>query len=219
MLGRSPLLLLGLSAAVGVPYLMNSSGSVMDRLSSADDSSPATHASAPIDPSLEHEFGSPQGTAPLLSQSAQPLAGYPVRDLGEIFNFDVSPAWIMGRWPRVSTRLANVDLQGYRVPLVTGTAEYDLAGALTYYFDPQQKLQRITFYGTTGDARQLVALLATRHDFLRQTHNDPSLHLYQVFWNGKPVSELQVRPARVVQSGSPHARFELALVLERPAKG
>ena len=66
-------------------------------------------------------------------------------------------AWVLARWPRVSTRLANLDLQGYRVPLVSGTADGDLAGSLTYYFNSQQRVQRITFIGSTGDARPLVA--------------------------------------------------------------
>ena len=32
-----------------------------------------------------------------------PLAGYPVRDLGEIFNFNITAKQIQQRWRRIST--------------------------------------------------------------------------------------------------------------------
>jgi len=122
----------------------------------------------------------------------------------------------MQRWERVSAGLADIDLQGYRVPLVTGTADDDLAGSLTYYFDKQQKVQRITFHGTSGNPRKLVTLLTGRYGFLRQSTDDPSLYLYQVKWNGKPTSELRIKPARVVRADAPHSRFEIELAMKRP---
>jgi len=57
---------------------------------------------------------------------------------------------VISRWPRVSAGLAELQLQGYRVPLVSGTTANDLAGALTYYFNSRQQVQRITFQGTTA---------------------------------------------------------------------
>ena len=48
-------------------------------------------------------------------------------------------------------RLAELDVQGYRVPLVTGTSRDDLAGSLTYYFDKTHHVTHIHFRGTTGD--------------------------------------------------------------------
>ena len=64
-----------------------------------------------------------------------------------------------------STGLTYLQLQGYRVPLVTGTTLADVAGSLTYYFNAQQRVQRITFRGTTGDPSVLATLLAQRLSF------------------------------------------------------
>lgn len=216
MLNRVTLLPTALAAAVGLPYLMSSSESLLSGTASAT-AEYATGEAGQWPSNLADQEQSPVagGTTARLS-TAVPMAGESVGDLSEVFRFDATPQWILGRWPRVSTRLAELDLQGYRIPLVTGTAEHDLAGALTYYFDEQQQLQRITFYGTTGDPSKLVALAATRYGLLRQFTDDPGLYLYQTKWNGKPHSELQVRPSKVIRAGSPHTRFEVALVLLRP---
>jgi hypothetical protein len=151
---------------------------------------------------------------------AQPLhriEGPPVTDLGEVIRFDATPNWVISRWSRVSTAAAGPDLQGYRVALVTGTREDDIAGALTYYFNRQQRVQRITFQGTTGDARRLVGLVMSRYGFEPQ-QSDPSVYLYQVRWNGRPLSELQVRPARVVTAGAAHSRYDVALEINNQAR-
>ena len=64
-----------------------------------------------------------------------------------VFDFQITPESIVAHWPAVSTGLAQLQLEGYRVPLVTGTAKHNLAGSLTWYFNAQQKLQQITFVG------------------------------------------------------------------------
>ena len=152
--------------------------------------------------------------------SLPPLEGAGVRDFGEVFRFDVKPGWVVARWPRVSAGLAPLQLQGYRVPLVTGTARDDLAGALTYYFNPRQQIQRLTFQGTTGDARKLVHLVTTRYGLARRLTNDPGMFLYERRDpNGKPNSFLWIRPAGVVKASDPRSRLEVALLLERPEEG
>ena len=90
----------------------------------------------------------------------QPLApsGGASQSLAEVLRFDVSPRWVTDRWPRVSTVHVQPDLEGLRVPLVTGTMASDLLGSLTYYFDRQQRVRRITLHGHTGDERMLVTL-------------------------------------------------------------
>ena len=144
----------------------------------------------------------------------------PVHDLTGVLRFDVSPSWVVTRWPRVSTGLSQLQLQGYRVPLVTGTAEDDVAGALTYYFNPRQQVQRLTFHGTTGNAQKLVHYLSTRFSFRRRLTNDPGVFLYEtVDQKGNPTSFLWIRPAGVVQASKPLERFEVALVMERPPTG
>ncbi|MHC4403587.1 MAG: DUF6690 family protein, partial [Planctomycetota bacterium] len=108
------------------------------------------------------------------------LQSAPVHDLGEVFRFDVTPDWIVYNWPRVSSGLAHLPLQGYRVPLVSGTSQDDVAGSLTYYFNAQQRLQRITLHGTTGSTLKLAHLMKVRFGFVRRLTNDPGVFLYEV---------------------------------------
>ncbi|HET6882085.1 MAG TPA: DUF6690 family protein [Pirellulales bacterium] len=154
---------------------------------------------------------------PPLAGGAELLAQAPTKnDLAEVFRWDVTTAWILGHWPRVSAGLSDVEMQGYRVPLVTGAATDDLAGSLTYYFNKRQRVERITFYGTTGDSRRLVALLAGKFSFVRELNDDPSLFLYRVREGRKVVSELRIKPAHIVRSDEPFSRFEIALLIQRP---
>lgn len=213
MFGRSFILLLALAAAVGIPFVTSRTSNMRHEaanwwLSGETEVQPQAEEVAAEEPV---KIPSALDTLPALRPE-----GLPISDLAEIFNFDVTMPWILGRWPRVNTRLAELDLQGYRVPLVSGTREDDLAGSLTYYFNKKQQVERITFRGTTGDARKLVHLLATRHRFVRQMHDNPGLFLYQVKWNGKAWSELHIRPTHVVSATSPYARFEVALDMRRP---
>lgn len=146
-------------------------------------------------------------------------AGMSGRDLPvslqEVLRFDRTTAWLFGHFDRVTTGLADVDLQGYRVALVTGTSQGDLTGALTYYFDKQQKLRRITLVGSTGDARPIVSIVTGRFQFKRE-HDDPSTFVYRARQFGKSFGELAVIPAEIVTSEDPHNRFEIRLELDRP---
>jgi hypothetical protein len=134
-------------------------------------------------------------------------------DLAEVFQFEITPAQLLARWPDVSAGLSDLPLQGYRVPLVTGTSESDLAGSLTYYYNSHQRVQRITFYGATGDAGRLIQLMSTRFGLGRRLTNDPGLFRYEVpAATGAPKSFLTLRLARPQE---PLRRFDVALVLER----
>lgn len=146
-----------------------------------------------------------------------PLLDVPAYDLADVFRFDLSPDSVVARWPRVSSGLAYLELQGYRVPLVTGTAEDDVAGALTYYFNPRQQVQRITFQGTTGNAGRLVSHVTSRFGLARQRINDAGVFLYVIPRpDGRATSFLWIRPAPIVKANDPLRRFEVAMVLERP---
>ena len=145
------------------------------------------------------------------------LEGAPVADLTQVLRFDVTTGWITSRWPRVSSSLAELQLQGYRVPLVTGTKQDDLAGVLTYYFNPRQQVQRITFFGTTGNAHKLVDLVTRRFGFVRRIANNPGMSFYEIpERHRRPSSVLEIRPTRVLRSSQPLQRFEVALAIERP---
>ncbi len=213
-LGRSATMLALAAGAVGVPYAVSESG-VADK----------THEVA----SIEDEFAlETPGLAPTTSPLYPPMVssggikpsptGTLSGDLGEPFRFEITADWVMRRWERVSTVSNQADLQGYRVPLVTGTREYDLAGSLTYFFDHNKKLQRIVFHGQTGNAVPLTKKLTQMYGFKRENSPDPGLYLFRVRWDGKPVSELQLRSSTIVHAGDPHGRVDVHLLIERPVK-
>ncbi len=141
----------------------------------------------------------------------------PTPSMAEAFNFDVTIDWVMHRWPRVSTGLAQVQLQGYRVPLITGTGPTDLAGSLTYYFNNHQQVGRITFHGVTGDASALVALLSSRYQFTRRLTNDAGMILYEaVDASNQSLGEARIRSSSVINANQPRSRFVVDLTMNRP---
>jgi hypothetical protein len=157
---------------------------------------------------------SPAGDA--IGRNASPVERAPLPSLEEVLRFDATVEWVMQRWPRVSTGLQYMQLQGYRVPLMTGTGLSDVAGSLTYYFNAGQRVQRITFRGATGDPTRLVMLLTSRYHFARRLTNDPGVVLYEVVdSSNKPAGTLKIRSARVVKASEPHTRFEVDLAMNR----
>lgn len=207
-------------AAIGLPYLATSSNdwwSYFGAQHAGADGKAAAFA-AGAKPGAYSNAAVRRGGAPAAGPLArsQTIEGQGAHDLGEVLRFDGTPGWVMSRWPRVTSGLAELDLQGYRVPLVTGTAEDDLAGSLTYYFDKNQHVAFISFKGTTGNPRKLISLVMSRYSFIPQQTNDPGVSLYQVKWNGKALSELRIRPSRVVRADQPRARFEIDLAMKRP---
>ncbi|REJ94411.1 MAG: hypothetical protein DWQ35_08420 [Planctomycetota bacterium] len=157
-----------------------------------------------------------------------PRRDTPVADLGkprlepvqvyaaeEVFTLDMTIDDILRRWPRVSTGLSELELFGYRVPLVTGIAEHDLAGSLTYYFDSGNVCQRLAFEGTTGNADELIRLLASQHNLRQAPAEGPSVYVFRSAWNGQAVSELRIRPAAIVRADQPHRRFDVSFYVSR----
>ena len=144
-----------------------------------------------------------------------PVEGVRFHSLGEVFRFDVTKEWVYSNWPRKSTGLADPELFGVRVPLVTGTGLSDLAGSLTYSFNRENQVQHISFSGRTADTTQLIQFLTTTYKF---EHRDALAgeQLYQVGSDDHVQSELRTRPDQVLWSTSPHGSFAVALELERP---
>lgn len=155
------------------------------------------------------------GAAPLIPNApVTPLIGEPVTDFREVIRFDVTPDWVMSRWGRVSTVVSEPGLEGFRVALVTGSQTDDLAGSLTYYFDKQRTVQRVTFRGTTGDGTRLVRLVQETYSFKQ----DPSVvsQLYTLRWSGKILSALRLTNPPVVRAGQPYQKLEALLEINRP---
>ena len=79
-------------------------------------------------------------SVPTATDSDTPhLDGGRINHFSEVIRFDIKPSWVTKRWARVSSSLAELGLEGYRVPVVTGADVNDLAGSLTYYFDKQNQ--------------------------------------------------------------------------------
>lgn len=219
MFKRGFLYVVGLIASFVVPYLLWGDGSLFggkNGWQTLFGSSVTNYSANDLGVSgLDNSFAANHaGGQRGLGSGAPKLVGSPVSDLGEVLRFDVSPQWVMGRWSRVSTVLADQELEGLRVPLVTGTSLEDLAGSLTYYFDKKHQVRRIAFHGYTGDERKVAALVAQRYK-LQPTQ---SLHaaLYLAKWNGEPMSALRVALAPVVRADSPNTRLEVMLEINRP---
>jgi len=142
------------------------------------------------------------------------LVGGPIYDLREVLRFDISPDWVTSRFSRVTTVLADTELEGLRVPLVTGIGPADLAGSITYYFDASGKLQRVMLHAFTGDASRVVATM-TQHYGLQA---EPSLDagVYTRRWNATPVHFLRLTRAPVVYSDALHHKLTVYLELNQP---
>ncbi len=152
--------------------------------------------------------GVPQdGTAPS-------LVGSRVQDIREVLRFDISPDWVINRFSRVSTVLADLHLEALRVPIVTGTQADDMAGTLTYHFDRGHKLQRVTIHGFTGNPSRLVATM-TQHYGLQK---EPTLEagVFTRRWNGHPVHFFRLTHAPVVYSDAIHQKYTVFLELNQP---
>ncbi|HTU24396.1 MAG TPA: DUF6690 family protein [Pirellulales bacterium] len=223
---RHFLLVTLLAGAVVVPYVANSEqvqklwssvagsqaeGEAAEKLADAN-AGPGGVPQAAVPGENERLWSHDNGMPPPPTQ----VEGASTPTLEEVLRFDVTPTWISQRWPRVSTGLSELDLQGYRVALVTGTGDSDLAGSLTYYFDKKKQTERIIFHGTSGDPSRLVALCTKRYELKQQKTEDPSLTLFRRTWFGNTKSELRIRPAGVMRSDVPQARYEIELALRRP---
>ncbi len=166
-----------------------------------------TVTGAPADPLALPEAGLPTPT----------LSGPRVNDFREVMRFDVNPGWVSSKWSRVSASLADTKLEGMRVPLVTGTRFDDISGSLTYYFDKEHHLQRLSFEGYTGDPRRLVKL-ATSY-FKLNGHPTLGAGLYTAQWHGRPTSVLWIHHAPVVKANTPRSKYKIVMEINRPRNG
>ena len=210
MFGRSKLFAVLIVMTAALPYLLSSSRNFSSMTAGLwpAKSDPAAAGN------LVQIGNDPQSPDAKKKTATTQLSVHP---LEEVLRFDVTSGWVLASWPRVSADLAELDVQGYRVPLVSGTTDSDVAGSLTYYFNSKQRVERITLFGTTGDARNWWPSWNRGSGSSGAIVPEPNLFVYQVKAWGKVTSELRIRPAPVVRSEIPKARFEVALLLDRPS--
>ncbi len=212
LLGRNTLFGTAVMAAFGLPYAMS------DRPESATSSGGTAIAEALTKAPAETVQKLARDYPALRPDAAAPWEGPAVVDLAEVVRFDVSPSWVIQRWPRVmNNRHGSENLQAYRVPLVTGPKAADLAGSLTYYFDESPTLQGIQFVGTTGDTAPLEKFLTQQHGLKRQKSSDPGQVVYEQQRDGKAVSQLLVKNFPVIDASLPQTRYRVEFVLQRPS--
>ncbi|SMP39522.1 hypothetical protein SAMN06265222_101322 [Neorhodopirellula lusitana] len=154
------------------------------------------------------------GAMPAEKEAAPSLAGNNVEDIRQALRFDLTPPAILNRFSRVSTVLADLQLEGLRVPVVTGTRADDLAGTLTYYFDKSGKIQRINLHGFTGDTQRMVQTLTEHYGLQAEPALDAGVFTRR--WNGIPVHLLRITHAPVVFSDAVHQKYTVFLELNQP---
>lgn len=154
------------------------------------------------------------GTVPSVFHNSTALVGGPIYDLREVLRFDISPDWVTSRFSRVTTVLADTQLEGLRVPIVTGIGPADLAGSITYYFDSSGKLQRVMLHAFTGDASRVIATMTQFYGL----QPEPSLDagVYTRRWNATPVHFLRLTRAPIVYSDALHHKLTVYLELNQP---
>jgi hypothetical protein len=162
----------------------------------------------------EPELAQKLGALPTQPDAAPALVGQNVADLREVLRFDLTTQSVLQRFSRVSTVLADLQLEGLRVPIVTGTRADDLAGTLTYYFDRSGGVQRINLHGFTGDPNRLRDTLLQYYGL----QTEPSLEagVFTKRWNGVPIHFLRLSHAPVVYSDAVHQKFTVFLELNQP---
>ncbi len=130
-----------------------------------------------------------------------------IRDIRQFVRFDITPGWVTGTFPRVSTVLSNVQMDGLRVPVVTGTSAGDFAGTVDFYFDRMQQPRRIILEGHCGDPSNLARMLLEFYGL----QPEPALggHLYVSRWTNRVTSLAMFQPAPIVHANDPYRKFEV----------
>lgn len=128
-----------------------------------------------------------------------------------LLSFGVTQDWIRGNWNRVSTRLGELDLQGWRVPY-SGGAD-DFVGSVTYYFDRRRQVQRIILHGYTSNPGELVQLAESHYRMTRIP--DPVKDVYVAVVDGQPLGGMHCAYASVLNDRMAQEQCEVTLELNR----
>ena len=158
------------------------------------------------------------GDSPGLQDPPSPdwsTTAHPPTDLRQVIRLDLTPDFVYRNFPRVSTVLSDLSFDGLRVPFISGTQSYDVAGSLTYYFDINKSLQRIQLQGVTGDPGPLIQLMIQHYRLTPQSSLGGQLLTMR--WNNRVTSFIHIAPAPVVSTEQPNRRFAFFWEINKPA--
>jgi len=174
----------------------------------------ADQASYAVAPQYGSSVNYPGQTQLQTQQSSTvPPASLPGGDipLPLLLSFETTPEWITSNWDRVTTRIGELDLQGWRVPYARRID--DFAGSVTYYFDRARNVQRIVLHGYTSDASEFKQL-ATGHYRMQRVPN-PNFDLFLATVSGKPIGGLRLKYAPVLDARAGAKRCNILMELNR----
>lgn len=214
MLAR-PLIMTGiLGAAVGGPIIATKAPDMLPAWPAASQKAgPVSHAT-----DAWGNPASPIGPNSDLYSSPAPLEGMPNVSLAQVLRMDITKDWVYRNWARKSTGLADPDLFGIRVPVVTGTQMTDVAGAVSYYFNANGRADRIRLRGRTADTTEIVRLAQSYYG-MQFRQGAPGEQLLQTAEGNRVLSELRTRPEPVLWSTEPHSSFLIEMEINRPGAG
>lgn len=225
LLPRQVILVVLLLSAVAVPYFSTDGnwrqwiGWVKSSFGSSDDDGGGDSTNWLTTLGIQTERDQPLSDDPKATPTIEDLpvglSGPSGMTLRDVIRFDRTPSWVTQNWARVTTILADVELEGFRVPLVTGTELTDFAGSITYYFDKQHALQRIVLDGTCGETTLIEKFVA--EDLKLKKRPTLGAGLYTYSWNGTAKSVVKCSYAPVVESSSPFNRFSVYMEINHPS--
>ncbi len=160
-------------------------------------------------------FASSSADGPPIVQNQPPVYNA-FTSPADYLNFAITPDWVRTRWPRVSIAPGEDNLTGMRVALVSGPRPVDVHGSLTYYFDGQQKLQRITFRGWTGDPGELVQFVTNQFRFSAQDAKNAAGFHESTIW-GRRKGFLRLDYPAVIDSATPTEQLMLLMEIVNPS--
>jgi hypothetical protein len=223
-MSRTILFLAIVIAAAGLPILLSKDGwkwtsesvaPASSDLDSVDRNSEITDLGSRTNPRRSAPRSMDPALRALLSPKAEDTATHSlITPIPEILRFDVTPSHVMRRWSRVSTYLAELEMRGMRVPIVTGVNPQDLHGTATFFFDRDIRMRRITVHGFTGDSEPLIQFVQSMYR-LREFASVGE-RIFIADHQGQPISLLRIRNSPVIAADAPYSQQEVILELNLP---
>jgi len=135
----------------------------------------------------------------------------------DFFQFNITQEWITRRWPDEVTEIEENKVRGYRVPLVSGTSEQDLYGSMIYYFGPGDTLSRISFLGSTGDAKYQIQWIGQQFGFHKKRRKGQTA-IFRPQKENSYQGILKIAPKSIIASDVTTQRYDIHLVVDRNKK-